>query len=135
MQLSRREALRLAAAVPAAAFTQVTLRHPLESIADAPSRVVLRDGRFAPASLQVTRNWDGRICTSTLKNTGETSQRVREIVLFDYEHGYPAATAMYGEGFQMLSQTGGTLGRPIDLGNYTDAEHYKLNEHEGSRAV
>jgi len=135
MQLSRREALRLAAAVPAAAFTQVTLRHPLESIADAPSRVVLRDGRFAPASLQVTRNWDGRICTSTLKNTGETSQRVREIVLFDYEHGYPAATAMYGEGFQMLSQTGGTLGRPIDLGNYTDAGHYKLIEPDGSRAV
>ena len=26
----------------------------------------------------------------------------------------------------MLSQTGGTLGQPLDLGNYTDAKHYKL---------
>ncbi|HKG99074.1 MAG TPA: glycoside hydrolase family 36 protein, partial [Pyrinomonadaceae bacterium] len=33
---------------------------------------------------------------------------------------------LYGEGFQMLSQTGGTLGQPADLGNYTDAKHYKL---------
>ena len=26
----------------------------------------------------------------------------------------------------MLSQTGGTLGQASDLGNYTDAKHYKL---------
>lgn len=26
----------------------------------------------------------------------------------------------------MLSQTAGTLGQPVDLGNYTDAKHYKL---------
>ena len=38
----------------------------------------------------------------------------------------PATTRLYGEGFQMLSQTGGTLGQPADLGNYTDAKHYKL---------
>src|SRR6185436_5143961 len=44
-------------------------------------------------------------------------------------------TRLYGEGFQMLSQTGGTLGKPADLGNYTDAKHYKLPVPEGSRTL
>ena len=35
----------------------------------------------------------------------------------------------------MLTQTGGTLGQPIDLGNYTDPKHYKLLEPEGARAI
>ena len=47
-------------------------------------------------------------------------------MLFDLKLPLPASTKLYGEGFQMLSQTGGTLGQPIDLGNYTDAKHYKL---------
>src|SRR5436190_1079347 len=38
----------------------------------------------------------------------------------------PAETRLYGEGFQMLSQTGGSLGKTADLGNYTDAKHYKM---------
>ena len=32
-------------------------------------------------------------------------------MLFDVALAMPAETALYGEGFQMLSQTGGTLGR------------------------
>ena len=42
--------------------------------------------------------------------------RIREVVLFDVVHGLPAETALYGEGFQMLSQTGGTLGAPARPG-------------------
>ena len=47
----------------------------------------------------------------------------------------PADTPLYGEGFQMLSQTGGTVGAITDLGNYTDAKHYRLPEPEGARVV
>ena len=35
----------------------------------------------------------------------------------------------------MLSQTGGTLGAITDLGNYTDAKHYRLPEPAGARVV
>jgi alpha-galactosidase len=52
--------------------------------------------------------------------------RVKEVVLFDLALPLPQETAFYGEGFQMLSQTGGTLGNPVDLGNYTDAKHYRM---------
>src|SRR5687767_6448680 len=34
----------------------------------------------------------------------------------------------------MLTQTGGTLGQPSDLGNYTDAKHYKLPAPDGTKA-
>ena len=35
----------------------------------------------------------------------------------------------------MLSQTGGTVGAITDLGNYTDAKHYRLPEPAGARVV
>src|SRR5262249_21703440 len=35
----------------------------------------------------------------------------------------------------MLSQTGGTLGQPADLGDYTDARHYRLPQPEGAHTV
>src|SRR5678816_380793 len=41
---------------------------------------------------------------------------------------------LYGEGFQMLSQTAGTLGAPVDLSQYTDAKHYRIPTSEGARA-
>lgn len=46
-----------------------------------------------------------------------------------------AAMTLYGEGFQMLSQTGGTFGVPVQLGGYTDAKHYRLPEPEGATTV
>jgi alpha-galactosidase len=59
---------------------------------------------------------------------------VKEAVLFDLTLPLPPETRLYGEGFQMLTQTGGTLGQPTDLGNYTDAKHYKLPAPEGAKA-
>ena len=61
--------------------------------------------------------------------------RIKHIVLFDVAHSLPRDTALYGEGFQMLTQTGGTLGQPLDLGNYTDPKHYRLPEPSGARVV
>ena len=47
-------------------------------------------------------------------------------VLIDVDLSMPESTALYGEGFQMLTQTGGTLGAPIDFSQYTDAKHYRI---------
>lgn len=68
-------------------------------------------------------------------NSGRSSVRVGDIVLFDVQHGLPPSTRFYGEGFQMLTQNGGTIGAPEDLGNYTDPKHYKLPQPEGARVV
>jgi alpha-galactosidase len=35
----------------------------------------------------------------------------------------------------MLSQTGGTLGQPVDLGNYTDTKHYRLPAPPNAKAL
>src|SRR5262245_145075 len=59
------------------------------------------------ASVKLIRDWQGDICRSRVVNEGRQPLRVREIVLFDVQHGLPPETALYGEGFQMLSQTAG----------------------------
>jgi alpha-galactosidase len=130
MLMSRREALQLAAAAPIAALATQPRRPSGQA------RVVLADGSQAdPAVLRVEQEWTDDICRSMLRNVGRQAARVREVILADYQHGLPLETRLYGEGFQMLSQTGGTLGVPVDLGNYTDIKHYKLLEPGDSRAV
>jgi alpha-galactosidase len=105
-----------------------------ESFIYAPSTVVPADDSLAVNRVKVIRQWAGSLCRSRLKNEGDKSVRVKEAVLFDLTLPMPADTRLYGEGFQMLSQTGGTLGQPFDLGNYTDAKHYKLPAPDGARA-
>jgi alpha-galactosidase len=72
------------------------------------------------------RRWNGPVCHSRIVNRGREELAITHADLFNLQFPFPASTKLYGEGFQMLSQTGGTLGRPVDLGNYTDAKHYKL---------
>src|SRR5439155_9884824 len=67
-------------------------------------------------------------------NRSRSAVRIKEVVLVDIELQMPPATSLYGEGFQMLTQTGGTLGAPIDLSQYTDAKHYRIPASEGARA-
>ena len=138
--ISRRDLLRLAAVSPVAA---AGIR--LDAWAAPPGldqrtieasawRVLGPDGK--PLSdMRLDRVWrDGR-CRSTLTNVGRSAAQVTEIVLFDLQHELPQATRLYGEGFQMLTQNGGTIGAPADLGNYTDPRHYKLPQPEGARVV
>jgi alpha-galactosidase len=85
--------------------------------------------------LKLTRRWRGSICESRLTNHGARPARIKEVVLFDLHLSLPPSTRLYGEGFQMLSQTGGSLGSPADLGNYTDAKHYKMPAPTGAKAM
>ena len=75
------------------------------------------------------------VCQSEIVNTGAAPVALKEVVLFALAHTMPADTPLYGEGFQMLSQTGGTVGAITDLGNYTDAKHYRMPEPAGARVV
>ena len=88
---------------------------------------VLRD-------VEVIREWSGSLCRSRVVNRSSSAVAIKEVVLLDVELAMPSATALYGEGFQMLTQTGGTLAQPLDLSQYTDAKHYRIPEADGWRA-
>lgn len=87
------------------------------------------------SALKLERRWRGDVCEIRLKNPGTSPVRVHEIILFDLAHGLRGDTPIYAEGFQMLSQTTGTLAEPRDVGTYTDRGHYRLPEPPGFRAV
>ena len=102
----------------------------------APARVILANRSPAdPGIAKVERVWEGNLCRCRLLNTGNTPLRLARIDLFDLAHGLAADTPIYGEAFQMLGQTGGTIGHPEDWGSYADRSHYKLAEPEGLRTV
>jgi len=115
MNITRREAVQLAIAAPLY----------MQSLVNAPSSVVTA-GNSAASYVRLIRNWSGPLCRSRLVNEGRDAVRLKEVVLFDINLALPLATRLYAEGFQMLSQNGGTLGEPADLGSYTDAKHYKM---------
>lgn len=101
-----------------------------------PTAVKKAPGRVdAGPAVKLVRDWKGDVCVSHITNTGKGALRVREVVLFDIPHAMPGETLFYGEGFQMLSQTGGTLAAPEDISDLTDAKHYRLPQPEGARTV
>jgi alpha-galactosidase len=128
--LSRREILGLTFSLPLSALALRASAQGLDRQLDlaalerAPWRIDLENGT-AP-EVQLARRWTGEICQTQIVNRTSRAVRIKQAVLFEVKHGLPAETALYGEGFQMLSQTGGTLGQPVDLSQYTDAQHYRL---------
>lgn len=132
VKITRRKMLGLAlaapllSAVPMVGAVEPASRLDLQTFARAPSRVIAADGAEAVKGVRLIREWRDSLCRSRLVNRGPKAVRVKEVVLFDLGLGLPPETRLYGEGFQMLSQTAGTLARPADLGNYTDARHYRL---------
>jgi alpha-galactosidase len=107
---------------PAAADAYQIRNRPPLGVTDAPE-------------LKLELHWEGDHATATLRNDGQTAVPVHDVVLFDFAHKLPPDTQFYGEGFQMLSQTAGTIEKPVDLEQYTDRGHYKLPEPTGFRSV
>jgi alpha-galactosidase len=107
----------------------------VQDLRSSPFKVLAIDGRPAPENVKLSREWDGWTCRSRLANTGGEPVPIKEVVLFALPHRLPAETRFYGEAFQMLSQTAGTLGKMEDLEEYTDRGHYKIPEPPGARAV
>jgi alpha-galactosidase len=91
-----------------------------------PATIVGPNFSSATSRVTVSRAWQGALCRARVTNRGTQAARIDEIVLFDLPVSVPSGTVLYGEGFQMLSQTGGTAGARSNLSNYTDAKHYRL---------
>ena len=85
-------------------------------------------------ALKLTGDRRGDFYRPRLTNTGKTQVHVREVSLFRIAHRLPDATALYGESFQMLTQTAGTLGKPIDLA-YDELKHYKIPQPADAKVV
>jgi len=143
-KITRREILNLALASPMlAAMPEIgraqagkTKSLDLRSFINAPSAVVPAEAAGAEAGVkqvELVKQWRGPLCRARLINRGKAPARIKEVTLFDLGLDLPPTTTLYGEGFQMLSQTGGATGRPVDLGNYTDHKHYKMPQPEGAR--
>jgi alpha-galactosidase len=140
-EISRRELLSLALASPLAAvaagkgFARQPQTNPfnLQTFKQASSHVVPVTDSPAVKQVELIRQWRGSLCRSQLVNRGSLAVPVKEVVLFDLPLSLAPETRLYGEGFQMLSQTGGRLGRIADLGNYTDARHYKMAAPQGAK--
>ncbi len=135
---TRREVLKAALASPivAAVFQFAPAQdNPAQpgQLRTAAGRVVIADDLDAAKQVQLVRRWRGSLCNSRLINRGHRPVRIKEVILFDIPISHPPQTKLYGEGFQMLTQTGGTLGQPVNYSQYTDAQHYKLPTPAGAR--
>src|ERR1700747_1626238 len=111
--ISRRRILQLAIVSPlAAALPRLVqaqgLRDALQRAT--PAVIPLVEGTDV-SRVKVERRWKGSVCQSRVVNQGSEPIRIKEVVLFDLVLPLPATTRLYGEGFQMLSQTAGTLGQ------------------------
>ena len=107
-----------------------------QRLRQATGTVRLANGSQAEAgSVKLERMWTGSVCHARVTNLGSQPIRVSRIDLFDFSHGLPGSSTLYGEGFQMLAQLGGTLEAPQDWGSYPDRSHYKLEEPDGLRTA
>jgi alpha-galactosidase len=119
---------------PGAALADSDKALTRSAVERSPAKVVLADGSIAPADIRLVREWAGPLCRSRLVNGGKESVKVKEVLLLDVPHAYPPETHLYGEGFTMLSQTAGTIGKPADTG-LTDRKHYKIPQPEDATVV
>ncbi|HJZ79527.1 MAG TPA: glycoside hydrolase family 36 protein, partial [Pyrinomonadaceae bacterium] len=139
-KITRREIINLALASPLLSAMPVIGRAQAgkskslnqRSLAGAPGAIT-PVGADDIKQVELVRQWRGPLCRARLINRGKAPARIKEVTLFDLKLELPPTTTLYGEGFQMLSQTGGATGRPVDLGNYTDPKHYKMPQPEGAR--
>jgi alpha-galactosidase len=127
--MNRRQYLQVSSAAVASAFIA---RGESLAVKTAQGRVVGVSGNAE--SVELTRKWSGDVCRSSISNRAKQPIAVKEVVLFAIPHSLPGETKLYGESFQMLSQTAGTLASPVDLG-YVERKHYKLPQPEGVTAL
>ena len=98
------------------------------------SRPIPLEPGASTENVQVLREWHADVCSIRIINRGRQAVRLREVVVAELEHGFPSDTGLYGESFQMLSQTAGTVGKPLPLG-YDELQHYRIPQPEGATAL
>lgn len=85
--------------------------------------------------LELTCEWKGSLCDFVLTNHAETPKTVGDLVLFTADMPFSADTRVYGEGYNMGAQYGGTVSDCHLIGPCCDYAHYKLWKPEGIHQV
>jgi alpha-galactosidase len=84
------------------------------------------DGNPLPQQkVRVRLRQQGRESHPLVTNLTGDALRLREVVLWEYHHSLPPDTRVYGESFQMLTQTVGTLAAIREIG-YGEQKHYRI---------
>ena len=130
LKINRRQLPLLMAGLAGTSFGAARIeRNRLKKM---PARIIPVEG--APDGLKLDRRWAGDYCKAKLTNHGRKAVAVKEVVLFSIPLALPPDTRIYGESFQMLSQTSGTLGKPVDL-SYSELKHYRIPQPDGVTAM
>lgn len=69
------------------------------------------------------------------ENKSGESVKIDELVVYSEKHGYAPSQRIYGEGFQMLCQSTGTVEKSYCFTMQSDEGHYKLPAREGFNTV
>src|SRR5262249_51550997 len=98
-----------------------------------PGRILPVGTEEIAGKVTLSRQWDGDFCRAKIVNHGKQAVRIQGVVICEAAHDLPDQTLLYGDSFQMLSQTSGTLGHPQDLG-YSELRHYKIPQPQNADA-
>ncbi len=112
----------------------LTAQSITEAIKNSKPLVVLKDGSLS-ADVKIDRKWNGNNCKISITNNNSSTVKIKEVILFSADKLFAGGTPVYGEGFQLLSQTGGTLAQPKNIGYFTESKHYQLAEPPGYKVV
>src|SRR5262249_4493749 len=128
--MNRRDFIRLSCGTLAASYLSPSALGNANELAgrlrSSRGRIVsVVPGDGAEKRIELARFWDSDSCRVNLVNRGHRAVRIKEVVVCETSHHLPEETRLYGESFQMLSQTAGTLGHPLDLG-YSEVAHYRI---------
>src|SRR5437868_2263914 len=89
-------------------FSGYNNQSELEQIKKSKPVVLLSDGTVS-TQVSVSRKWDGNSCRISITNNSAAAVKIKEVILFTAGKVFAPETPVYAEGFQLLSQTGGTL--------------------------
>lgn len=85
--------------------------------------------------LKLNTSWQGNSATFKLINTSKSEVSINDVCLLTAKMMFSPDTPVYGEGFNMLSQYGGTVKESYLIGSFSDYDHYKLPKPEGINQV
>ncbi len=99
------------------------------------SKVRLFNNDPDQTEVEIIRQWDDNVCRSTLVNNSSEPRIIKEVVLFYDKIPFESNTPIYGEGYNKLSQYGGTIGDFKSIGSFDEIKHYKLPQTKGFNTV
>jgi alpha-galactosidase len=103
------------------------------NILKAPKIIVKNNDNMIEESYEIATILNGDHCRYSFTNTSAQSLKLKEIVISEFHCN--ESTTFFGEGYNMLSQYGGTISNPKDISLYSDRDHYKMPTEEGKFTV